>query len=182
MKGLFLTSLLLIGLTQLLPNQLDAQEIELSIEKKQHELFISITLLTLNEIKILNSLDEGLEVEIFFQVRLYEKMPEIISFLGDRVILEKKPQYIAYKNLFENLYIIKNGEQAVTYANKSEFIKAFFSLKDFFIDSNEIYPDKKYYIRARVHLNHVKLDPPLNLISLFYPVGFITNWAEFPLK
>ncbi len=160
-----------------------SQEVLLTVESSYYSVNVS-SKLELDYIEeVLDSLNNGFEAEIFFEFRLYEKASGFLSFLGDRLLIEEKSYYIAEIDIFEKTYIITTNEKEVfTYDTEAEFIKNFFE-----IDSNLLYSDlwddeKEYYVLARIQLNHVKLVPPLDLISLFYSTGIITDWAEIKLN
>jgi hypothetical protein len=74
-----------------------------------------------------------------------------------------------------------DGGESRTFGEKEEFIESFFQARSDSVGNFEPQKGKQYYILARIQLNHVKLDPPLNLITLFNSLGIATGWKEIPL-
>jgi hypothetical protein len=160
-----------------------AQEVLLSVDSENYNIFVSSKLQSYDFNEVLDSLNNGFEAEIFFEFRLYEKATGFLSFLGDKLIIEEKPFYIAGIDIFENTYIITTHDNEVfSYDTETEFIKNFFRITSYPIPGSIWEEDKEFYVLARIQLNHVKLVPPLDLISLFYSTGFITDWAEIQLN
>ena len=154
-----------------------SQDIELNIETNEDELSASISLNYEESYKVINSLQDGLEAEIIFEFRVYEKEEGFFTIIGDKLIIEEKTSSKASMNFFENSYNIITSENIVSnYITEEDFLINFFKKK--IIRTLNVEMDKKYYIQARVQLNHVKLKPPLDLILFFYQIGFTSDWVE----
>jgi hypothetical protein len=129
--------------------------------------------------EVFTSLQDGLEAEITYQFRLYEKVEGLFSIFGDRLIGQREPSYRAHMNLYDNTYSLITGSgEKLDFKKREDFIESFFSIQilaftDFVPETN-----KDYYLRARIRLNHVKLVPPLNLIYILGPIGITTDWKE----
>ena len=160
-----------------------SQEVLLTVESGYSSVNVSSKLESDCIEEVLDSLNNGFEAEIFFEFRLYEKADGFLSFLGDKLLIEEKSYYIAEIDIFEKTYIITSNENEVfTCDTEAEFIKKFFEI-DSNLSRGDLWDDEKeYYVLARIQLNHVKLVPPLDLISLFYSTGIITDWAELKLN
>lgn len=155
------------------------QEIELEASRSPGGLEVSARLESASALEVFRSLDDGLEAEIVFQFRLYERSRGLLSFLGDRLVLESRPSHTARKDFFRSAYVLETsrGGRRV-YDDPSAFIRDFFQLRAFRLPRFAPEHGKSYYLRGRVTLSHAKLVPPLNLIYIFFPVGVTTEWKE----
>ena len=55
-------------------------------------------------------LEEGLKAEISYQFRLYKRNKSFFSFLGDKVITEKKITKTAYLDIYERVFVVEVNE------------------------------------------------------------------------
>jgi hypothetical protein len=156
-----------------------SQETVLEVVESEEKLAVSAELRSASVEEVFTSLEDGLEAEIAFEIRLYERTRGILSFIGDRLVLHSQPFYRAKKNFFENTYVV-NASWGMSYefADPQDFLKLFLSIDTFELDGFRPKKGKHYYLRARIHLNHVKLAPPLNLIYILGPIGITTEWTE----
>jgi hypothetical protein len=176
MKKIFFIYFLIINLSVF------AQEASLTVNHDNNTITASLELKSYNIEEVLDSLNKGFEAEIFFEFRLYEKATGFLSFFGDKLIVEEKPFYIAGIDIFEkNIYMNTETGDEYTYNTEKDFIENFFKVSSFVFDDVVLEADKDYYILGRIQLNHVKLIPPLDLISLFSSTGIITDWVEIPV-
>lgn len=130
--------------------------------------------------RIISSLEEGLTAEIIFQFRIYKINRGFFSFLGDRLVVEKKVSYIAFKDFFLNQYVIQADDNTFKYFEAvDDFIINYSTVSNCsLIETNKINP-YDYYILIRVTSNPVKLEPPLHIIALFGPIGRTSRWIEY---
>ena len=157
-----------------------AQELLLESSLEADRLFITAELDCDCGSTVQGHLDDGMEAGIVFQVRLYEETRGFSSLWGGRIIEERIVTYSGRKDPFERTYILTTGTgDTRTYRDGESFIDGFFTMENsaFSIPS----ADRKYYLLARVHLDPVKLVPPLNLIALFRRLGIATDWKKIPI-
>lgn len=160
-----------------------AQDISLTAQYENNNIIVSLELESYNINEVIDSLEKGFEAEIFFEIRLYERVTGFLSLFGDKLIIEEKPYYIAGIDLFEkNFYITADTNEVFVFKTEAEFIQSFFKMSSYILHESVLEKDKEYYVLGRIQLNHVKLVPPLDLISLFYSTGFITDWVEIQLN
>lgn len=128
-------------------------------------------------------LEEGLKTEISYQFRLYRRYKGFFSFLGDKVIAEKKVIKTAYLDIYERVFIIEvNGEKKVL-LYEEDFLRSFFKAEDVQIGRLSSRESKEHYVLARISFSPVRLVPPLNMISLLYKkTAVVTRWTEAEIK
>jgi hypothetical protein len=132
--------------------------------------------------EVIANLEDGLEAEIFFQFRLYERVRGFFSFFGDRLIIQANPYNRASLDRFNNAYVIKSGDREPCFYNEEEaFLHSFFRLDAFKIEDFNPEEGKEYYLLARIRLNRIRLTGPLNIINLFFNTGTSTEWRELNL-
>lgn len=160
-----------------------SQEISVRLDRKEQGLDITAGLEGVNFDKVITSLEDGLESEIFFEFRLYEKSQGFFSFLGDKLIIDKTPHYTARINYLDKTYNIFTEEgKILTFEQKENFINQFSKIESYRLTDFPFEENRSYYIRARIRLNHVKLVPPLNIISLFHRISVTTKWKQVEIK
>ena len=155
------------------------QEIHLDARQLGESVNISARLESIPYKDVFTSLQDGLEAEITFQIRLYEKVGGVLSIFGDRLIGQREPSYRAHMNLYDNTYsLITSSGEKLEFKKREDFIESFFGIQ--MIAFSDFVPEmnKVYYLRARIRLSHVKLVPPLNLIYILGPIGITTDWKE----
>lgn len=155
------------------------QEIHLDARQLGESVNISARLESIPYKDVFTSLQDGLEAEITFQFRLYEKVGGVLSIFGDRLIGQREPSYRAHMNLYDNTYsLITSSGEKLEFKKREDFIESFFGIQ--MIAFSDFVPEmnKVYYLRARIRLSHVKLVPPLNLIYILGPIGITTDWKE----
>ncbi len=161
------------------PNQISSQDIQLKARHSGELLSISARLESMPYEEVFTSLQDGLEAEIIFQFRLYERVKGLFSIFGDRLRWQQEPSHRARMNLYDGTYsLITSSGEKLDFEKREDFIESFSSIQiqaPYIFDPKE---KKDYYLRARIRLNHVKLVPPLNLIYILGPIGFTTEWKE----
>ncbi|GAH18281.1 unnamed protein product, partial [marine sediment metagenome] len=113
-------------------------------------------------------LEEGLKAEISYQFRLYKRNKSFFSFLGDKVITEKKIIKTAYLDIYERVFIIEVNEEKKVLLYEEDFLRSFFKAEDIQIGRLSSRESKEHYVLARISFSPVRLAPPLNMISLLY--------------
>lgn len=178
-KKLILLSLFFYTLTSYTP-AIDALELILSVNITSEWVKGAVKAEALDTGRIVSSLEEGLTAEIIFQFRVYKISRGLFSFIGDRLVVEKKFSYIAFKDFFLNQYVIRESGTSFRYFETiDDFIDNYSIISGcYLIETGKINP-YDYYILARVSSNPVKLEPPLHIIALFAPIGKTSRWAEY---
>lgn len=130
---------------------------------------------------VLGYLEDGMEAEIVYQVRLYEETRGFSSLWGGRIVEEKTITYSGRKDLFDRMYILTTDlGNTRTYRNQDDFIDDFLRMEDSTFSLPSI--DRRYYLLVRAHLDPIKLVPPLNLITLFRRFVITTDWKKITLE
>ena len=128
-------------------------------------------------------LEEGLKTEISYQFRLYRRDKSFFSFLGDKVIAEKKIIKTAYLDIYERVFIIEVNEEKKVLLYEEDFLRSFFKAEDVQIGRLSSRESKEHYVLARISFSPVRLVPPLNMISLLYKkTAVVTRWTEAEIK
>jgi hypothetical protein len=175
----------LILILLLLPSvYANAQQARLDATLRAGKVYGSVEYLSSHTQEVLASLREGLRAEVTFQFRLYRRNRGIFSFLGDRLLLERRVYQTAAFDFYENRYKIKrDGDDLGEYAGETEFLDAFFSLPEIELGEIEAADTGEYYLLARGRMMPVKIIAPLNIITLFSSeTAFTTPWVEAELE
>ena len=175
---------ILVFLLLLTPALSSAQEARLEASLQGQRIYGAVEYVGSHSQEVLASLWDGLKAEITFQVRLYRQNRGLFSFIGDRLLVERRVSQVAYFDFYENRYKIqRNGEPLGEYSAESEFLDSFFSLAS--VELGEIEPSdaQNHYLLGRVRMMPVKIIAPLNIITLFSSgTAFTTPWIEAKLK
>jgi len=175
---------ILVFLLLLTPALSSAQEARLEAFLRGQRVYGAVEYVGSHSQEVLASLWDGLKAEITFQVRLYRQNRGLFSFIGDRLLVERRVSQVAYFDFYENRYKIqRNGEPLGEYSAESEFLDSFFSLAS--VELGEIEPSdaQNHYLLGRVRMMPVKIIAPLNIITLFSSgTAFTTPWIEAKLK
>lgn len=175
---------ILVFLLLLTPALSSAQEVRLEASLRGQRVYGAVEYVGSHSQEVLASLWDGLKAEITFQVRLYRQNRGLFSFIGDRLLVERRVSQVAYFDFYENRYKIqRNGEPLGEYSAESEFLDSFFSLAS--VELGEIEPSdaQNHYLLGRVRMMPVKIIAPLNIITLFSSgTAFTTPWIEAKLK
>ena len=159
-----------------------AQDASFYIQFQQNSLTVSARLVGVKEEEIFSALEEGMEAEIAFQIRVYEKTRGLFSFFGDKLIVQDTPSFLANLDRLNNNYVIRHQEgEDELYTDKNTFLAQFLRLDRYVIADFRAEMDKEYYLLARVHLIPARLTGPLTIISLFFRTGHTTDWIELNL-
>ncbi len=180
-KGIALVILIAALLTA---GPLAAQEARLETRLRDTTVHVTIEFESPRSEEVLASLRDGLKAEIIFQARLYRKSRGLLSFLGDRLLVETKISRTAYFDFYENRYmILRDGNLLGEYASEQEFLHSFFFLPDLELGEIDISELEKLYVLARVRMMPVKIISPLNIITLFSSETVSTSpWLEAEIR
>jgi hypothetical protein len=117
--------------------------------------------------EVLAALNEGFKSEIVFQFRLYERKHGFFAYFGDRLIFEKSFTRLAYRDLFEQQFVIESQDERSAVKGDEAFVPAFFRLSDFLLAAIREIDVRDYYVLARIRVQPVRLVSPLNIVTLF---------------
>ena len=162
----------------------NAQQARLEAELRAGKVYGCVEYRSSHTEEVLASLREGLRAEINFHFRLYRHSRGIFSFLGDRLLVERRVYQTAAFDFYKNRYKIqRDGGKPVEYTGEAEFLDAFFSLPDIELGEIEAADSGEYYLLARVRMMPVKIIAPLNIITLFSSeTAFTTPWVEAEIE
>ena len=140
--------------------------------------------------EVLAALDEGLAAEVHFQLRLYRRLQGRPTFLGDRLLAERRIAQTARYDRFAERYVIeRQGRRVGEFSEPAAFLEAFCSLRDFPVGRlsgplpaparGASLPPAEHYLLGRVRLYPVRVVFPLSLITLFLPkLAVESRWLE----
>jgi hypothetical protein len=157
-----------------------SEEIILLLKLKGNSCSLTVNFLSTEKQVVLTALEDGLKSQIIFQIKVYEKRDDFFSFLGDRLVSEYFPTFIAYKDFFDNTYIIEDHSgKKKSYSDTDKFLNAFFSLKDFIMEGMDESRFSSYYVVVSVQMDSVRLIAPFTLLYLFpFKERFSSQWVR----
>jgi hypothetical protein len=129
--------------------------------------------------RVVASLHEGLESEIQYNVRVYQRTGGLLGILGDKLIGEFQRSYRARWDEFGRDFVIsEDGRTVLRTRTASEFLSEFFHLAR--ADTGiRLKPPDSYYVLSNVRIQIVRLVPPLTMISPFLTNREIdTPWVK----
>ena len=161
-----------------------AQQARLDAALRGEKVYAAVEYLESHSQEVLASLWDGLRSEITFQLRLYRRSKRPFTFLGDRLLVERRVYQTASFDFFGNRYKIqRDGENVGEYEGEAEFLDSFFSLPEIELGKIDPNDEREHYLLARVRMMPVKIIAPLNIISLFSSeTAFTTPWIEAELN
>lgn len=116
---------------------------------------------------VIASLRAGLESRITFVVRLYEKRPGILPFMGDRMLSERIIARSAFWDFLGERFVVESDSGAQTsYTNANDLLKGFFTVSGLSLYTLPPADLRPRYVTARAQFEPVRLMPPLTLVSL----------------
>lgn len=153
------------------------QNVKLQAEMKGSTILASVSFRWEREEELLSSLRDGLESRISFTVRLYEKRPLLLPFLGDALAAEKSVSRNAFFDFLEGEFVVEteNGLRTM-FENPRDLLVGFFNIS-VPIDARGLL--QKPYVSVRVRFDPVRLMPPLTIVSLIGATGAYTSpWIQ----
>lgn len=132
---------------------------------------------------VLSSLHDGLKAQVTYQLRLYRRQRGLLSFLGDRLLLERKVTRTASLDLFDRRYRLFDESGQRGFDGQSEFLASFFSLRDFPLGSLPPEERGECYVLARGRLEPARVVAPLDIVRLISPLTtFSTRWVQAAIE
>jgi len=160
-----------------------AEKAAFELRRPAGQLVVTARLENVKEEEILSALEQGLESEIVYHFRLFERTTGIFSFLGDRLLSQEAIGFTASLDRFNNTYVIDptQGEPRL-FKEKNDFLCRFLELEAHAFSEFQPEPDKQYYLRARIQLTPAVISGPLSIILLFFRTGITTEWIELAVE
>lgn len=149
----------------------------------QSHLLLDIALEPYDPFPVLNALHDGLRSEINFVARVYGSRRGIFRILGDRLLSEHGFRYEAYWDIFERRYVLMSEGAVERYADRNDFLDAFFSVSRLRVPLDEIgydsLPEERITVAAQVRLTPMKLVPALGILSFVLRDEVLaTDWVR----
>ncbi|MBN1797026.1 MAG: hypothetical protein JW822_00500 [Spirochaetales bacterium] len=145
---------------------------------------LTVTFTSSGKQAVLEALNDGLKSHITFSIKIYERSEGLFAFLGDRLVAEYNPSSVAYKDFFDDEYVIESWRGEKTgFKSFEQFFKTFLTLNDFILQGIEESEVSGYYMLVRVQLDSVKLIPPFTILSFLPFKGrFLSPWVRMELS
>jgi hypothetical protein len=131
----------------MVPPALPGQEILLSAGLTSREIRVSADYAGDEIDQVLAALQEGFKSEIVFQ---------------------KSVTRLAYRDLFEQRFVIESGDERLSIGGEEAFLPAFFRLSGFRLASIRDIDVRDYYVLGRIRVQPVRLVSPLNIVTLLF--------------
>ena len=134
--------------------------------------------------RVLQALDAGMRSEITYVIRLYRPSGGLARLLGDRLVAEYHPSFIAYHDPFSREYVIESAVGTLRrFESAAEFLEDFYTLAAFPIPVNTIADIGRHYLLAHVELRPVRLVPVLDFLGAVRAgEAVITPWKRLELR
>lgn len=158
---------------------------ELNMQISEEGIYTEVSLRDVDLDVLRKNLNDGQQVEIRYEFRLYRVNTGLFNFVGDTLVQQMSHKTIGQKDLLTSCYRMKpDSDSSDCYQTEDEFFQIFLRDSDVFY-----YDDLKggiHYVLCRVVLYPIKLHPPLSLLHTFnYPPGIRTEWVKselFPVE
>lgn len=129
--------------------------------------------------RVIGSLRDGLESEVQYNVRVYERTAGVLGLLGDKLVGEYKETYRARWDEFSGDFILTADSRPTRRTISARaFLTELFSLSN--VDTGiRIAAGTRYYVLSDVQIQIVRLVPPLTMIAPFLTKRQInTQWVK----
>jgi len=149
----------------------------------QDHLLVDIELTGYDPLAVLKALHDGLRSEIQFMARVYRPRRGIFRILGDRLLSEHGYRYEAYWDIFERRYVLISEGATERFADREDFLRAFFAVSRLRVPLDEINYDtlseQDITVAAQVRLTPMKLVPALGILSFVLRDEVLaTDWVR----
>ncbi len=132
---------------------------------------------------VIDAIESGMRSEVAFEIRLYRPLDGLAGLLGDQLVAEYHPSFVAFRDRFTREYVIESpiGAQR-RFSSRDEFLQEFFSIRSFTVPTGALPEIDDHYLLGRVELRPVKLVPALRLLQALRPGETIaTPWQRLDL-
>lgn len=172
---------ILIGIFVLLCPFIYSLSTELSLIHNEPWFGVAAELMEYQTDELIENLNLGLTAEINFYFKLFQVDPTSSMPEGDKLLFEVKRVSKAYKDFFDDLFIIEKDGEKFFFANREQFEKSFLSIKiDQLIQIGRI--NTRFYLLGKVELLPVVLNSPLHLIQILNPIVKNTPWERLDIN
>ncbi len=149
----------------------------------QDHLLLDIELTGYDPLPVLEALHDGLRSEIHFVARVYRPRRGIFRILGERLLSEHGYRYEAYWDIFERRYVLMSEGATQRFADREDFLRAFFAVSRLRVPLDEIHYDSlsedDITVAAQVRLTPMKLVPALGILSFVLRDEVLaTDWVR----
>jgi hypothetical protein len=160
-----------------------AQQITVSALVGLRSVSVDITLVHDGRV-VLESLNRGMRSQVTFEIRLYRPLDGIAGLLGDRLVAEYHPSYVAFRDVFTREYVIESPVGAQRrFESADAFLSEFFAIRTFPIPTDTITDVDEHYLLAQVVLRPVMLVDALRLLDAVRPgESVVTPWTRVELR
>jgi len=157
-----------------------AEEVRLALGTDSSGLVIvTVELSGFDGSRLLESLAEGLESSVTFELRLYRKTRGLRSLLGDRLVAQTAVERRASMDFLDGRYIlVEEGGETRLVSGAEDFVREFLVLRALRLPWTA---DADAYLIARARLEYVRLEAPLHIVALFRPTAAVTEWRRVDL-
>lgn len=172
LKGILILSFILVPVT------VSAQSTNQSFSVVGGQLTATIAVSDPPAQRIINSLRDGLESEVQYNVRVYQPSGGLLGIFGDRLVGEYHRTYQARWDEFSGEFIVNADSKTVQKTiSARNFVSGLFSLAK--ADTGIRLAPGTYYVLSDVRIQIVKLVPPLTMIAPFLTQRQLdTSWVK----
>ena len=174
--------LLLCALLIAVFTPLSAQEVSVETRVGPSSISVAVVLVQTGD-QVIEALAQGMRSEIIFTIRLYRPLVGPARLLGDRLVAEYDPSFIAYRDPFTREYVIESAVGTQRRISSAEsFLQEFFSVAAYPIPTNTIGDIGNHYLMCQVELRPVRLVPALDFLGAVRPGdAVVTPWKRVEL-
>ena len=156
-----------------------AESIDAEVRRTSSGVDVSAAVRSLDTRRVIDSVSEGLEVQIIFEFRLYEKTGRILGFLGDRLIDERRVRRFGSLDYFADRFVVRDDAGTPTgFVEAEPFVRSLARLPSCRLELQDAAEGQDLYVMARARIDYVTLDPPLNIVNLFARAAVTTDWQR----
>ena len=132
---------------------------------------------------VIDALESGMRANVAFEVRLYRPLHGLAGLLGDQLVAEYHPSFVAFRDRFTREYVIGSPVGAQRrFSDRGEFLREFFTIRGFSVPTGGVSELGSHHLLSRVELRPVKLVPALRLLDALRPGEVIaTPWQRLNL-
>ena len=157
-----------------------AQSLELSVTASPDVLLANLWFRWNKEQELVSSLQNGMEARIVFTVRVYQRRVGFLSFLRDKLLVEKRVERSAFWDFLDRKFVVESQDGSRTdFTSAPDLLFGFFSLHDFPVLRLPAGSEGSRYVTARARLEPVRLMPPLTIVTLAgAAASYTTPWER----
>lgn len=160
-----------------------SQSIDLHAHRRGDGLFLSATVADFDGSRLIANVSGGLSAEVVFVIRLYEEADGLAGALGDVLVVEYAPSYVARQDLFRDGFVVEHGSGAVEEVGSSaELLETILTLREYWIPLADLADPSRASIRVQARIREFLLAEPLAVVAWVIPnYTRFTPWVEAPV-